>query len=114
MKQLFLALAIGLTAMGCNRDGKEESLHKSLGYVNRSFCENGYIIDEIKGDTIGQTFLPSNLPKEFKSDKLRLHHTEKIMKVEFTYKITSDTPNICAGFYGYDKKIELITIKKIN
>lgn len=31
MKQLFLALAIGFTAMGCNRYGQEEEMKKNCG-----------------------------------------------------------------------------------
>lgn len=118
MKQLLLALAIGLTAMGCSRYGQEDNSKNTLtkvGYVNRSFCKNGFVIYEIKNDTmVDKTYLPTNLPNEFKSQTLKLHTLQKEMKVEFTYKVISDIPQVCPGFYGYDKEIKLINIKKID
>lgn len=117
MKKLILALAIGVTAMGCNSsiDRHEDVLLTGKGYINRSFCESGYIIDLIENDTItNTTFKPINLPNKFKDERLRLHHTSTEVKVEFSYKIISDKPETCPGFYGYDKEIEIVNIKKIN
>lgn len=43
MKHLFLALAIGLTAMGCNRYGQEEEKKKNCG------CESSIIKSDLNG-----------------------------------------------------------------
>lgn len=104
MKRLILALAFGLIAIGCNRDEQESNIFKGIGYVYTSFCENGYVIHEMESDSIIKTtYLPNNLPDEFKTRNI---------EVEFIYKVISDTPQTCPGFTGYDKKIELINIKK--
>lgn len=114
MKKIILALAIGLTAMGCSRLGKgevEEHILKSQGYVTKTFCGDVInIIDE--NDNKKYTIKPINLPKEM-VQTLSIYD-KSTLKVDVSYIVTKDEEVTCPGFFSYKQEVKIINIKKID
>lgn len=111
MKNLLLALAIGLTAMGCNRYGQEEEkknpkLETYVGYVEYSHCADiDFLIQLEKDGKYVTSVYATNLQGEYKK-----HRT----KVEVTFETIKEVQVLCPGFDGYTRVVKITNIKKIE